>query len=291
LGARIKIRQVRLASHARAAGALSVPVLALTGLANRFDLMPFYAVLPALLIGFLLAIGAFVLSIFAMTTIWQNGGRGAGGAVAGTIYALPALVLAGMAVFAVFAYPRIADVTTDAEDPPQFSVLRADGKSADAAGQGGNPPVEIAGIAARLYPVAIDEVYDAIANILADRGWRVALNRAPAGAGSTARIEASAKTLLFAFQDNVAIRLIDTPDGTRVDMRSASRWGRHDLGQNGRRIRAFMADLDGALQGLFTAREEPAEETGEEALEETSDVPGQQPGGESQDGDPAGGGT
>ena len=264
LGARITIRRVRLADHARRAGALSVPVLALTGLANRFDLMPFQAVLPTLVFGILLSFGAFVLSIVAMAAIWRDGGLGAGSAVAGTIFAVPGLALAGMAVFAIFAYPRIADVTTDAGNPPQFRVLRSDSPSADGAGQGGSPPVEIAGAAARLYPVTIDDVYGAVTNILADRGWHVAQTLAPAGEDRTARVEAIAKTLLFAFKDDVAIRLIETPDGTRVDMRSASRWGRHDLGQNGRRIRAFLDDLDGALQGLFSGIEEPDEEPAEE---------------------------
>ncbi len=264
MGARIIIRKNRLAGHARRAGAFSVPVLAVAGLANRFDLMPFYAILPALIAGFLLAIGALVLAIFALTAIWKRGGRGAGSAVAGILYALPALLLAAMAVFAIFAYPRVADVTTDARNPPIFQVLPAhsvsvDGVGADGAGKGGRP-VEFVSISARLYPVGIDPVYAAIAGIVADRGWRVAQNIAPAGESGTARIEATVTTLLFAFKDDVAIRLVETGDGTRVDMRSASRLGRHDLGQNGRRIRAFMGDLDIALQGLFTEFEEPAKD-------------------------------
>lgn len=280
LAARTTIRKVRLAGTARAAGALSVPVLVLTGLANRFDLMPFHAVLPALLTGILLAIGALVMSIFALRTIWRTGGLGAGSAVAGIIYALPALVLAGVAIFAVAAYPRVADVTTDADDPPQFRVLRADSEFANEAGRGGGPPVEISGIAARLYPVGIETVYATTAGIVASRGWSVALKSAPAGQGGGARFEASAKTLLFAFRDDIAIRLIGTPDGTRVDMRSASRWGRHDLGQNGRRIRAFMGDLDFALQGLFTEIEEPPGETGEETGDETAGETAGEPAGE-----------
>jgi hypothetical protein len=256
---------------------LSVPVLTLAGVANRFDLMPNHAVLPALFAGFSLAIGALILSIFAMTRIWRDGGRGAGSAVAGAIYALPGVLLAGMAVFAVFAYPWVTDVTTDAGDPPQFALLHADsaagGAPADGAGRGVGPPVEIFGIAARLYPVGIDPVYAAITGIIANRGWSVALNIAPAGEGSTARIEAMVRTLLFAFRDDVAIRLIDTADGTRVDMRSASRWGQHDLGQNGRRIRAFMGDLDFALQGFFTELEEAEDETGEEAGEVPAEGP------------------
>jgi hypothetical protein len=63
-----------------------------------------------------------------------------------------------------------------------------------------------------------------------------------------ALLQATARTLLFQFADEVIVRLEETPDGTRVDMRSASRIGAHDLGQNARRIRRFFADLDLALQ-------------------------------------------
>lgn len=61
-------------------------------------------------------------------------------------------------------------------------------------------------------------------------------------------LEAVASTLIFGFVDDVVVRLRVTPDGTQVDMRSASRVGQHDLGQNARRIKSFFADLDAKLQ-------------------------------------------
>jgi uncharacterized protein (DUF1499 family) len=63
-----------------------------------------------------------------------------------------------------------------------------------------------------------------------------------------ATIEALAPTPVFGFLDDVVLRLRVTPDGTAVDMRSASRVGEHDLGQNARRISSFMAELDSVLQ-------------------------------------------
>ena len=63
-----------------------------------------------------------------------------------------------------------------------------------------------------------------------------------------ATLEAQAKTPIFGFLDDVVVRLRETPDGTEVDMRSASRIGAHDLGENARRIRKFFADLDAKLQ-------------------------------------------
>jgi len=63
-----------------------------------------------------------------------------------------------------------------------------------------------------------------------------------------ATIEALASTPVFGFLDDVVLRLRATPDGTTVDMRSASRIGEHDLGQNARRISGFLAELDSVLQ-------------------------------------------
>lgn len=104
------------------------------------------------------------------------------------------------------------------------------------------------------------------------RGGAAAGEGTPAAAEEapeTATLQAVAKTLVFGFADDVAIRFTATPEGTQVDMRSASGMGMHDLGQNARRIRQFFAGLDAALQpdpnapappsqGVPTAQAEPA---------------------------------
>jgi hypothetical protein len=63
-----------------------------------------------------------------------------------------------------------------------------------------------------------------------------------------ATIEALAPTPLFGFLDDVIVRIRIVPDGTQVDVRSASRVGEHDLGQNARRIKSFLVELDSVLQ-------------------------------------------
>lgn len=63
-------------------------------------------------------------------------------------------------------------------------------------------------------------------------------------------IEAVAETPVFGFESDVVIRIVEEDTGTLVDMRSVSRWGPHDLGSNAKRIEAFIAELDTALQGL-----------------------------------------
>ena len=58
------------------------------------------------------------------------------------------------------------------------------------------------------------------------------------------RIEATATTLLFGFRDDVVVRIVENEaGGVSIDMRSKSRVGKSDLGQNAKRIRQFMENL------------------------------------------------
>ena len=57
------------------------------------------------------------------------------------------------------------------------------------------------------------------------------------------RIEATAVSEWFGFKDDIAIRIVADGAGARLDMRSASRTGAHDLGANADRVRAFLAGL------------------------------------------------
>ena len=73
-------------------------------------------------------------------------------------------------------------------------------------------------------------------------GWEVVA--ADQGAG---RIEAVATTFWLGFKDDIAVRIVPTSTGSRVDVRSRSRVGRSDLGANASRIRTFFAALMGPL--------------------------------------------
>lgn len=61
-------------------------------------------------------------------------------------------------------------------------------------------------------------------------------------------IRAEARTLVFRFVDDVEIRIgLDENAQTRVDLISASRVGKSDLGTNARRIASFLRSLDRRL--------------------------------------------
>ena len=87
-----------------------------------------------------------------------------------------------------------------------------------------------------------DKVFEASRQALASMGLDIV--DANPGEG---RIEAVDTTLLYGFKDDVAVRVQETADGTRVDIRSMSRVGKSDLGVNAKRIRTFMARLRASL--------------------------------------------
>ncbi|RWG39058.1 MAG: DUF1499 domain-containing protein, partial [Mesorhizobium sp.] len=74
---------------------------------------------------------------------------------------------------------------------------------------------------------------------------------------SEATITAVARGLVLGLPADVAIRVADDGDSVVVDMRSASRYGRHDLGDNADRITDFLAELDQEVAGQVGAA--PAE--------------------------------
>ncbi len=71
-------------------------------------------------------------------------------------------------------------------------------------------------------------------------------------------IEAIARTPILGFRDDVVVRVRPTPDGARIDVRSASRYGRHDLGANAARVRALIDDVDDVLAAPTPEKKQPA---------------------------------
>jgi uncharacterized protein (DUF1499 family) len=142
--------------------------------------------------------------------------------------------------------PPIHDITTDTTNPPMFVAAIA-AREADKAA---NPPMyfaaEVAPLQQQAYPdlqtivvtKPADEVFARAEAIAQELGWEVIdVSRADG------RIEATASTRWIAFRDDVVIRVVNAGTETRVDLRSKSRVGRGDAGENARRIRAFRERL------------------------------------------------
>ena len=93
---------------------------------------------------------------------------------------------------------------------------------------------------ARIYRAEVSQVFDAALHAV-DRmpRWTILAYQQESG-----EIEAEAKSLVFRFVDDVVIRVTSQGASTVVSVRSASRIGRGDFGQNARNIRAFLRELD-----------------------------------------------
>jgi len=108
-----------------------------------------------------------------------------------------------------------------------------------------DPHAEDPRLHGRTYAIPFERVWYAALG-LADgglRGWRVM--RADDEAGT---IQAESRTPVFRFVDDVDVEVgLDANGQTRVDLRSASRVGKADLGRNPRTIGRFLTRLDRAL--------------------------------------------
>ena len=85
----------------------------------------------------------------------------------------------------------------------------------------------------------LEEVFGIAERVLTEMG--LAIVSADINEG---RIEATATTFLFGFKDDMVIRFKSfNEDSIAIDVRSQSRVGKSDLGQNAKRIRQFMNAL------------------------------------------------
>lgn len=145
--------------------------------------------------------------------------------------------------------PYIHDITTDTDNPPLFveaGKLRKEGDhpiAYDGPDVAAEQKKAYPDIVPLIVPQPRDKVFDAARKALADLGI------SPSGEDrAQGRIEGSDTSFWYGFVDDVAIRITEAAQGTRVDVRSKSRVGRSDLGQNAKRVRAILAKLKASLR-------------------------------------------
>ncbi|MCC0033056.1 MAG: DUF1499 domain-containing protein [Brucellaceae bacterium] len=232
---------------------LSAMMLLISGLSHRYGLMDtigFFWVLGAI---FFLAFAALVLSFLALQRLWDVGARG--GRPAAFALILSALVLAPYAVSAWRAVtkPVLNDISTDIEDPPSYFLaagLRRGSQNAIAAPSPDQLEIQrqaYPDVTGRRYDAAPDRVMTAITNVVTANGWPVKSRSGVIGEGDDVSLELRAWSPVFAFPADVVIRISDESETTYVDMRSSSLYAAHDLGDNARRIAAFMKALDAEM--------------------------------------------
>lgn len=249
-------RRTRSAAWSRRFASFSVVLLLLSGLCHRYGLLetlPFFWVLGVV---FVCAAFAIMMGVYAFTRLWHYGDLGGWDLTVGSMTGLAVL-----APFMLFAYwgatlPMLSDVSTDTDDPPAM-VLAARARAPDM-----NPilPITPANalvqaaayptVTGRRYTLPLDVTVDAVEAVVKAKGWTLLSDAAVPDGAQQATVEALAHTLIFAFPVDVAIRVTDEGGTSYVDMRSNSRYGLYDFGDNAARITAFLTDLDMQTAGL-----------------------------------------
>jgi uncharacterized protein (DUF1499 family) len=227
--------------------------LAVTAIAVAFIRFQWVDQLPgfvALAAGLFLAFEAAGLALLAFVRIWMEGRRGIGLALKGLVLALAILAYPAWFGVKILLLPPLTDISTDLEDPPTYSRSRAALET-----RGGRVPPDVPPEQRRLqreaYPqiapltldIPADQVYELVRRAAQNRGWQVIESSRPGGRVGLGRLEAVHRTFLLRLADDITVRIRPRADGARIDVRSASRIGQHDLGQNAQRIQRFLEEV------------------------------------------------
>lgn len=240
----------RLAIWSRRLGlfALVVALLAVIIVRGGFvEAIPGLVVLAGALT---IASAAILLALGAFVVIWINGNPGLGRALVGALIGILLVAYPAFVAGRGYALPRLSDIATDTGDPPRFeAIARVRPREANPIAYPGPEAAQrqrtaYPDIAPLQFAVTPDEAYRAALEVVKKRKWAIIDERSPQGGRRDGRIEAVARTTVMGFRDDVVIRIRRTSGGAVVDIRSASRYGQHDLGSNARRIRSLTEDIE-----------------------------------------------
>ena len=201
---------------------------------------------------------AMLVALVSLVQIWRRGLAGAGRAAFGIL--LPMLLLAWPLTYvpAFLKLPKINDVTTDVAAPPRFAALAKlrTGEANPAA----YPGARFATEQQKAYPDlrtfvvdrGVEEAFELVEEVVRKLKWKVAAAEPPAGKSAKGGLlEATDQTMVVGFTDDIIVRVEGNATRSRIDVRSASRYGQADLGQNATRVRRFLAEMQSRVDGTF----------------------------------------
>jgi len=251
---RTEQRRLLVTRWALRIAAFAVALIATAALLHRFLDLPTPVALNLILLAFAGALTAIVLAGYGLVRIWQRGFHGTGNALVAIAIAVAILMWPVSLLPEISRLPQINDITTDTDDPPVFRAL-AQNRPAGAQDVAYDPAFAEKQRAAYpdLRPLMVDrdptEVFTLAGQTLRRLRMNVVRDEPPAVANNgVGWLEATDRTLVMGFTDDVVVRVTDAGRGARIDVRSASRFGRHDLGRNAERVRRILTGLIQRIQ-------------------------------------------
>jgi uncharacterized protein (DUF1499 family) len=244
---RLALWSRRLALFAFVAAVLSIIVVR----SGLLEIVPALATFGGALA---MAVLAIALAIAAYTVIWRDGLEGAGMATSALFISLALLAYPAYLGAKAYSLPALYDITTDPIDPPRFEAVARirPRETANAITYAGLYAAEqqrnaYPDIEPMLVSVTPQNAYEAVMTVINGRKWRPITDRSPQRSRGEGFVELVVRTPIMGFRDDVLIRIRPNGQGARIDLRSASRYGRHDLGTNAARIRGLMEDIEEAI--------------------------------------------
>jgi uncharacterized protein (DUF1499 family) len=234
-----------LAWLALADGAIAIALVVLGMFTAHFSLVRPFAGFQMFAVGWLLSLLGLVLGVVGIL-MTRHPARAAVHARAwtGTVLCLVVAVPVLVIVLSGMKYPPINDITTDYQNPPEFThaqdlpANRGRDMKYDAAKYMEPARKGYPNLAPLSVSPAPQKVFARVEKIAANtQGWRITFDNP-----GTMTIEGVATSGLFRFNDDFVIQVRQSDvGGSLVEMRSKSRDGVGDFGVNYHRIETFLA--------------------------------------------------
>ena len=235
---------------------LAVLGFPLSVLGTRLGVFDFSVGLAGIKYSLFLAAAIFVVGLICWLMQRESNPKGSRAARVAMMLSLLPIIGIGSQIVLARSVPAIHNISTDTINPPEFSRI------AELRTDKNNPLEYQASLLADKQTKAYPNVKTLVTDLTPREAHRIALGIASyfdwnivAENVVTGIIEATETTKLWAFKDDVVIRVTELPSGgSAIDMRSVSRIGQSDLGANAKRIEKFMAEFkareDKQLEGL-----------------------------------------
>jgi hypothetical protein len=219
-------------------------------LLHRLTSFPTPVALNLFVVAFAGAALALLIGLIALAQIWHTGYAGAGSAAIGILLPLMMGIWPLAYLQAYRNTPALNDVTTDVTSPPRFAALAK--QRVETNNGPVYPATRFGELQQKSYPDLrtlvierpVEEAFELVEETAARLKWKVVAADAPAGkTAKPGSLEAIDQTMIMGFTDDVVVRVEGNVNRSRIDVRSASRYGVVDFGQNATRVRRFLAEL------------------------------------------------
>jgi uncharacterized protein (DUF1499 family) len=239
--------------------------------------MPTPVAYNLVIVALAVAVLSIVFAIVAAGIIWRTGRPGTARVLFAVCLSLGLLMVPLVFVMWVRDYPLINDVTTDVANPPAFVAV------ANLRGPGDNRVAYRARLAEEqliaypdIKPMQIarptEEAYALVVDAVKRLKMDIVREEPPdPEAGTPGAIEAVDRTLILGLYEDIAIRVAGDGESARVDIRSASRFGRADMGNNAEGVRELIAEIQARVDATMPTAQDARE--GRRAKQEKADGP------------------